>query len=885
MFTKLTKIQRTLPDNAPREGDLYKVVTTFGKTFELRYGYYEECDRQSPLCGPVVIYPDFTKEPVYTDEGTPFVTMVQNACKSYRGDTKRTPDTTCDECKYFQCGEDWIGICKCVLRRKKNEQETQYTRLMVENTEARLDNINNDREYTMKKIILALLSITMIATMLIGATALVSAEETDTIPVPDVPAIDRPYKTIWELGIDYEKIDAYFPKQIEIRYEGGKVYVEDFGASSVVIYDYSIYNYVSLELIDGYWTAELSAAPTIVYVYSYEPSLGDRYLNVAYHGDGYRDSYVRLSDSAIGVDVSFAFEYGTVTVVYGSGNYYYEDRYEDGVLDTHGVSNYEDKEISSRVLYGIDGKIRYCSLYTDGYYYYFPGQGWSSNWEIFVACDAPEGYEDIDETYFTANKPSLICAEAKGDDIVHDMSTAYCTTPSTCKNGCGYTVGNIEHHDWQIVDGKKECSLCDSVFFPDFEFIDRTYNHLEESGFPYDEIKAVFPKVLTAKYEDGKYMVKDVGADNATVYTDVDYIDIYLSLVDGWWICELDEEIYNDESIDLFVYFEGKIDGIYWNITYNNGTVNSDLYLMSMSDDLGVLVYYDDYDQVVSMYYVGDRLYNDEYKNGALYSQEGSIYVGEDHVYIEYLADGSWERVRIYIGEDWYYYYPDGVWEKGVEVLPTPPAGYENADATYFESIIPTTINCTHENCSEADCENPELCLICGIVKEGSEALGHDMAEATCTDPATCKRGCGHIEGEALGHDMADATCTVPETCKTCGHTEGEALGHDWIDATHEAPKTCSVCGATEGEALPAESDTNGDNTETDESNTVTNKNDTDTEEKTEGSTSKPSGDSSNTTTDQNGKTSKGCGSSIGIGAVAIVTVFGAALVFKKKEQ
>ena len=103
------------------EGELYKVVTTFGKTFELRYGYYEECDRQSPLCDPVVIYPDFTKEPVYTDEGTPFVTMMQDACKSYKGDTKRTPDTTCDECKYFQCGEDWIGICKCVLRRKKNE--------------------------------------------------------------------------------------------------------------------------------------------------------------------------------------------------------------------------------------------------------------------------------------------------------------------------------------------------------------------------------------------------------------------------------------------------------------------------------------------------------------------------------------------------------------------------------------------------------------------------------------------------------------------------------------------------------------------------------------------------------------------------------------------
>ncbi|MBR4031171.1 MAG: hypothetical protein IKJ07_00380 [Clostridia bacterium] len=761
-------------------------------------------------------------------------------------------------------------------------------------------------------------------------------QERETIPVPEIPAIDRPYKTIEELGIDFESIDAYFPRQIEIRYEGGKVYVEDFGASSVEIYDSGISNYVSLELIDGYWTAELSAAPTIVHIYSYETSTHDRLLNVAYYEDGSRDHYVRLIDYVIGVEVSFAVEYGTVTVLYQKGNCYYEDRYDDGVFDTHGVSNREDPEGINDVLFGVDGKIRYCTIYTDGYYHYFPGQGWSSNWEKFVACDAPTGYETVDETYFTANKISLICTEAKGDDIVHDMSTAYCTTPSTCKNGCGYTVGEIEHHDWHLVDGKKECSLCDAVFFPNFEFIDRTYNNLEESGFPYDEIKALFPEVLTVKYEDGKYMVKDVGADKAKAYNNVDYKDIELSLVDGWWVCELDEEIYNDESITLFVYFEGEIDGIYWNITYINGKADSNLYLFSGRDDLSVSVYYDDYDLFTSTYYVGDRLYRDEYKNGALDSQEGSLYVGEDHVYIEYLADGSFVRAYIYIDYEWHYYYPGRGWEKGGELI-DPPAGYENADVAYFESILPTTINCAHGNIKAADCESPEYCLTCGIVSEGSEPLGHDMADATCTDPATCKRGCGHTEGEALGHDMADATCTtpatcntcghtegealghdmadatcttpaicktcghtegealghdmadatctVPETCKTCGHTEGEALGHDWIDATYEAPKTCSVCGATEGEALPAESNTNGDNTETDESNTVTNKNDNDTEEKTEGSNSKPSGDSSDTQTDKSGEESKGCGSSIGIGAVAIVTVFGAALVFKKKEK
>ena len=679
----------------------------------------------------------------------------------------------------------------------------------------------------MKKTLLSLFYILMVATMLIGATVFAGAEETGIIPVPDIPAIDRPYKTIEELGIDYEKIDAYFPQQIEIRYEGGKVYVEDFGLSSVEIYDSGIYNYVSLELIDGYWTAELSAAPTIVHVYSYETSIDDRHLNVAYHGDGYRDHYIGLKDRVIGVDVSFAIEYGNVTVLYESGNYFYEDRYENGVLDTHGVSNREDEEGINEVLYGIDGKIRHCRLYTDGYYYYFPGQGWSSSWDAFVEGDAPEGYENIDETYFAANKPSLICAEAKGDDIVHDMPTVYCTSPSTCKNGCGYTIGEIEHHNWQMVDGKKECSLCDAVFFPDFEFIDRTYNTLEETGFPYAEIKALFPEVLTVKYEDGKYMVKDVGADIAKAYNSVDYIDIELSLVDGWWICELDEEIYNDESINLFVYFEGEIDGIYWNITYINGTVNSnDLYLFSRLDDRSVLVYYDDYDQVVSMYYVGERLYNDEYKNGALDSQEASLYVGEDHVYIEYLSDGSFESARIYINDEWYYYYPDGVWERGVEVLLTPPAGYENADVAYFESILPTTINCAHENTQEADCENPEYCLTCGIVTEGSVALGHDYDNGVITVPPTCMEmgerlfTCRHDSSHTYTIDVAidknahtwnDGVVTTKPTCSavgtktfTCAHnsahtkTEEVAIdknAHAWNNGVVTTNPTCSAVG------------------------------------------------------------------------------------------
>ena len=113
MFSRLFVKEDADQEPKRKEGELYKIVTTFGKTFELRYGFYDERDRQSPLCEPAIIYPDFLSEPVYTDEGKPLVTMMQDACERYSGSAKRTPDTTCADCKYFQRGEEWFGVCRC----------------------------------------------------------------------------------------------------------------------------------------------------------------------------------------------------------------------------------------------------------------------------------------------------------------------------------------------------------------------------------------------------------------------------------------------------------------------------------------------------------------------------------------------------------------------------------------------------------------------------------------------------------------------------------------------------------------------------------------------------------------------------------------------------
>ena len=110
-------------DSTPNEqehndGDLYRVVTTFGKSFELRYGYYEERDRLNPLCKPAIIYPDFAKTPTYTDKGEPLVTVMQDSCDHYSGCAVRNSDSVCADCIYFEQGEEWFGVCKCKSRQK-----------------------------------------------------------------------------------------------------------------------------------------------------------------------------------------------------------------------------------------------------------------------------------------------------------------------------------------------------------------------------------------------------------------------------------------------------------------------------------------------------------------------------------------------------------------------------------------------------------------------------------------------------------------------------------------------------------------------------------------------------------------------------------------------
>jgi len=103
----------------PGEGDLYKALNVEGHRFELRYGYYEEEERQ--FCPPVVLYPDLSAAPHYSMDGYPLVTCVQDPCEHCRALDGQEVHW-CSDCIHYSREYEEISICRCE-HRKSNQPE------------------------------------------------------------------------------------------------------------------------------------------------------------------------------------------------------------------------------------------------------------------------------------------------------------------------------------------------------------------------------------------------------------------------------------------------------------------------------------------------------------------------------------------------------------------------------------------------------------------------------------------------------------------------------------------------------------------------------------------------------------------------------------------
>ena len=104
---------------------------------------------------------------------------------------------------------------------------------------------------------------------------------------------------------------------------------------------------------------------------------------------------------------------------------------------------------------------------------------------------------------------------------------------------------------------------------------------------------------------------------------------------------------------------------------------------------------------------------------------------------------------------------------------------------------------------SSADCMHNDVyykTCSCGAVSATETfevpgtALNHDWAEATCTEPKTCRReGCGATDGNSLGHDLPSNWSKDENEhwheCKRC-HSKEDAGKHEYGD-----DNICDICG------------------------------------------------------------------------------------------
>lgn len=326
---------------------------------------------------------------------------------------------------------------------------------------------------------------------------------------------------------------------------------------------------------------------------------------------------------------------------------------------------------------------------------------------------------------------------------------------------------------------------------PDFEFVKRPYDTLAETGLPIAEIREYFSVTPEVKYENGKYMVEDIGAYSALVYNNVDYEETDLTLENGYWVCEIPEEEYNDTSMSHLVRFNGA-DGI-WRFYLVDGVPET--YVNFFDNGSQALMVQLDNDCVKNSYSVQNRYYIDLYEDGVFVDQTVRFMFedNDDYFFVYYNQDKEAFHVELWYSSisSYLHYYPGDGWYSSVPVNPeyaiAAPVGYESADLEYFTSLAPTTIDCTHPSKIPADCENPETCAVCGLISEGSVPLPHDWLDATYYAPKTCDR-CGATEGDPLPPPCEHYNSTLTQnddmthtrTCYDCGETEEEACRDDY---------------------------------------------------------------------------------------------------------
>ena len=472
---------------------------------------------------------------------------------------------------------------------------------------------------------------------------------------------------------------------------------------------------------------------------------------------------------------------------------------------------------------------------------------------VAPGCETPGSYNEV--TRCTVCGAVTASVAKTTDPTGHNMAPATCDNPSTCENGCGKTEGEAvaNHTPVPNFDGTAltyTCTTCNDTFTTD-QLISYTGNDKSDLFFT----KNGDPSVSIV---DGAYSIKAGEQRSQYMIYGPSNDKNHANTMTGWNS--------TNESFGVFSFRmqPGTITETMRVIimsSRNNPNWDKNQQTLGTSDGWGANSL-----DILGIMPNGDgtfKITGYDITSNVLASVNGTDWV-DIKMFIQINKDGVL-TISYYINDAFVNTYtydllnPEA--KKSILNLDinnfymcgwtAPGTGFAIDDMFFGYQKNSEWLFDEHEHrWVDADCENAKHCSACGLVYEGSTALGHTEAtrdinvvapdcvndgshdvETYCT---VCQKvfGTEHVVDTATGHTLDEnnvctvcgtdlhecnlvaaeviaPTCTVGGyTVYRCDHANcnknenrdfTDPTGHSMQAATCTAPKTCSVCGHTEG--------------------------------------------------------------------------------------
>ena len=228
--------------------------------------------------------------------------------------------------------------------------------------------------------------------------------ESNGFPVFTLPAEVK--VNFADYNIPLSEIIAFFPSEMEIKYENGVFTVPDFGATEVEVYDFATFNRTKLTLVDGVWTGEVELDPDARLGVDFYGQAGGNKWDVQYV-DGKLSGFLRINNEAKDSSLHiYTDENSCFLQIDTADGLIVEMSYTNEALTEQKVI-WHASDISHiiEVFYDADSSFMYATIYTfspSNYFYFFP-EGWSvALYEYIEGGAAAPGYESYTVEDFMA---------------------------------------------------------------------------------------------------------------------------------------------------------------------------------------------------------------------------------------------------------------------------------------------------------------------------------------------------------------------------------------------------------------------------------------------------------------------------------------------------